>query len=277
VAQTKVNRMIRQPAVAGQFYPGSKVRLTETVAALTPEFAAGEKTKALAVIVPHAGYVYSGRTAAATYARVIIPENVIILGPNHHGRGADLAIMSRGTWTMPMGEVPLNATLSELIKARNPAVAEDPEAHRYEHSLEVQVPFLQAAQARLTISPLAVGQMSLGQALVAGQGLAAAIQEYDRPVLLVASTDMTHYQDRESAARQDRLALDQIRQLNPEGLYRTVLEHGISMCGFIPTTIVLTAALTLGATDVILVDYTDSGATSGDTTSVVAYAGLIIS
>jgi AmmeMemoRadiSam system protein B len=268
--------MIRQPAVADQFYPGNKLRLAQTVAALTPEFAAGEKIKALAVIVPHAGYVYSGRTAAATFARVKIPENVIILGPNHHGRGAGLAIMSRGSWAMPMGEVPLNATLSELIKAKNPAVTEDAEAHRFEHSLEVQVPFLQAAQAHLSISPLAVGQLSLNQAREAGHSLAAAIEEFDQPVLLVASTDMTHYQDRESAARQDRLALDQIRQLNPEGLYRTVLDHGISMCGFIPTTVVLTAALDLGATNASLIEYTDSGATSGDTTRVVAYAGLII-
>ncbi len=268
--------MIRQPAVADQFYPGNKHRLAETVAALTPEFDVAEKIKALAVIVPHAGYVYSGRTAAATFARVEIPENVVILGPNHHGRGADLAIMSRGSWAMPMGDVPLNTTLSELIKAKNPAVIEDAEAHRYEHSLEVQVPFLQAAQARLSISPLAVGRLTLNQTREAGQALAVAIKEYDQPVLLVASTDMTHYQDRESAARQDRLALDQILQLNPEGLYRTVLDHGISMCGFIPTSVVLAAALELGATSASLIGYTDSGATSGDTTRVVAYAGLVI-
>jgi AmmeMemoRadiSam system protein B len=269
--------MLRQPAVADQFYPGNKRRLLETVTALTPQLTGADKVKALAVIVPHAGYVYSGRTAAATFARVEIPENVVILGPNHHGLGARLAIMSRGSWAMPMGEVPLNTALSELIKAKNPAVSEDTEAHRYEHSLEVQVPFLQAAQARLTISPLAVGQLTLDQAREAGRCLAAAIEEFAQPVLLVASTDMTHYQDRESASRQDRLALEQIRLLDPEGLYQTVLEHGISMCGFIPTTIVLTAALELGATTASLVDYTDSGATSGDTSRVVAYAGLIIS
>lgn len=269
--------MLRQPAVADQFYPGNKRRLLETVAALTPQLTGADKVKALAVIVPHAGYVYSGRTAAATFARVEIPEDVVILGPNHHGLGARLAIMSRGSWAMPMGEVPLNTTLSELIKAKNPAVSEDAEAHRYEHSLEVQIPFLQAAQTRLSISPLAVGHLSLDQAREAGRCLAAAVEEFARPVLLVASTDMTHYQDRESASRQDRLALERIRLLDPEGLYQTVLEHGISMCGFIPTTIVLTAALELGATSASLVEYTDSGATSGDTSRVVAYAGLIIS
>jgi len=268
--------MLRPPAVADQFYPGDKHRLSETVTALTPQVAAGDKIKALAVIVPHAGYVYSGRTAGATFARVEIPENIVILGPNHHGRGASLAIMSKGAWVMPMGEVPLNTALSELIKAKNPAVTEDNEAHRYEHSLEVQVPFLQAAQSRLAISPLAVGQLSFAQARDAGHFLAAAIREFGQPVLLVASTDMTHYQDRESAARQDRLALDRILQLDPEGLYRAVLDHGISMCGFIPTTIVLIAALELGARHASLVEYTDSGAISGDTTRVVAYAGLTI-
>lgn len=268
--------MIRQPAVAGQFYPGNGRQLAEAVAALTPQNAAAQKVKALAVIVPHAGYVYSGRTAAATFAGVEIPENVIILGPNHHGRGAPLAIVSEGGWVTPMGQVPIAAELSELIKAHNPAVVEDADAHRLEHSLEVQLPFLQAARPGLRISPLTVSHLSLEQAREAGLGLAAAIDTFKKPVLLVASTDMTHYESREFAGRQDRLALERIRQLDPEGLYRTVIEQGITMCGFIPTVIVLTAALALGATAAELVNYTDSGEISGDTARVVGYAGLVI-
>jgi AmmeMemoRadiSam system protein B len=269
--------MLRQPAVADQFYPGNARQLHAAIDAMAQPVAETAKVDALAVVSPHAGYIYSGRTAAETFARVRVPADIVILGPNHHGQGAPLAIVSEGAWQMPFGEVPINRELSALIKRHTPQAEEDPTAHRYEHSLEVQVPFLQSAQARISLSPLAVAHLNLATCREIGHGLAKAIKEYGRPVLLVASTDMTHYESRAFASRQDHLALARITALDPEGLYRTVLEHGISMCGFIPTTITLFATLALGATKAQLVSYSDSGEASGDTNRVVGYAGLIIS
>ena len=269
--------MLRQPAVANQFYPGDARQLAATIKALAQPVPEERKVNALAVVSPHAGYIYSGRTAAETFARVRIPADIIILGPNHHGRGAPLAIVSEGSWAMPFGEVVINRELSELIKSHTPQAQEDSSAHHFEHSLEVQVPLLQAARAKFSLSPLVVSQLNLATCREIGHGLAAAIRALGRPVLMVASTDMTHYESRAIASRQDQLALDRITELDPEGLYNTVLEHGITMCGFIPPTIPLFAALKLGATKAELISYSDSGEASGDTNRVVGYAGLVIS
>lgn len=269
--------MIRPPAVANQFYPGVPRQLAATIKVMTPVVAEADKTTPLAVVSPHAGYIYSGPVAAETFARARIPPDVIILGPNHNGFGAKLAIMSEGSWAMPFGEVPINRALSELIKSNVPQAEEELSAHWQEHSLEVQVPFLQTHQKALTISPLVVSQFDFLSCQAIGQGLAKAIQSYGRQVLMVASTDMTHYRSRATASRQDHLALARITALDPEGLYRTVVENDISMCGFIPTTIVLVAAIELGATQATLVRYSDSGETSADTDRVVGYAGLVIS
>jgi hypothetical protein len=269
--------MLRQPAVADQFYPGDARQLAATIKALAKPVPEDAKVAALAVVSPHAGYIYSGRTAAETFARVRVPADIVILGPNHHGRGAPLAIVSEGSWAMPFGEVPINHELSELIKSHTPQAQEDASAHHFEHSLEVQLPFLQAARTKIAISPLVVSQLNLASCREIGHGLAAAIREFGRPVLMVASTDMTHYEPRSLASRQDQLALARVTDLDPDGLYRTVLDHGITMCGFVPTTITLFAALELGATKAKLVSYSDSGEASGDTDRVVGYAGLIIS
>jgi AmmeMemoRadiSam system protein B len=269
--------MLRQPAVANQFYPGVPRQLAASIKVMTPAVAEDEKATALAVVSPHAGYIYSGPVAAETFARVKVPESVVIIGPNHHGLGAPLAIMSDGAWAMPFGEVPINHALSELLKSHIPLAQEEYTAHRHEHSLEVQVPFLQTHQAALTISPLVVSLLDFSSCQTIGQGLAKAIKAYGHQVLMVASTDMTHYRSRAFASRQDHLALARITALDPEGLYRTVVEQEISMCGFIPTTITLIAALELGATRAELVRYSDSGEASGDTDRVVGYAGLIIS
>ncbi|MEN8135690.1 MAG: AmmeMemoRadiSam system protein B [Thermodesulfobacteriota bacterium] len=269
--------MLRSPAVAGQFYPADKDALTTLVSELMPEIPQAESQHVLAVISPHAGYIYSGGIAGQTFSQVNIPEDVIILGPNHHGHGAPLALMNEGTWDMPMGPVSMNPPLAELILKHAPNIVIDNEAHRFEHSLEVQVPFLQSRQAKLKIAPIVVSQISFAECQATGQALAQAINELGRPVLMVASTDMSHYESRQSATVKDHLALDRITALDPQGLYETVLGRGITMCGIMPTTIVLAAAKALGASKAELVRYSDSGETSGDLDQVVGYAGLIIS
>jgi len=268
--------MTRVPAVADRFYPGDPEQLRSTMDILVPTVAAEEKKEALAVVMPHAGYVYSGAIAGATISRVRVPETVLIMGPNHHGRGAALALGTEN-WRMPMGTVAIDRQLAASILQHSAQVVEDSEAHLLEHSLEVQVPFLQQVQQQLRIVPIVVSHIPYELCRTVARDVAAAIREHRQPVLIVASTDMSHYESRQQATKKDRLAIERILALDPQGLYATVLGSRISMCGVIPTTIALLAALELGATQAELVRYTDSGETSGDISQVVGYAGLIIS
>lgn len=268
--------MMRTPVVADRFYPGTPAQLQASVRRLLPEVAEAEKQHALAVVLPHAGYVYSGATAGQTLGRVRVPETVILLGPNHHGRGAPLAL-STDDWQMPMGQVPVNKVMAEMLLQNASDIVADREAHRMEHSLEVQLPFLQQLQQHLTIVPLVVSHIPYDLCQTVATALVKVMKAYGHPVLLLASTDMSHYESRPQASRKDMQAIDRIRHLDPQGLYTTVLGQRISMCGIMPTTIALLAALGLGATQAELVRYTDSGEMSGDISQVVGYAGLIIS
>ncbi len=268
--------MTRMPSVAGRFYPEDPEHLRSAMDILVPVVSEEEKEQALAVVLPHAGYVYSGATAGQTISRVQVPETVLIMGPNHHGRGEVLALGTED-WHMPFGTVPVNRQLIADILRHSTMIAEDEEAHLLEHSLEVQVPFLQRVQPGLKIVPLVVSQLSFSQCRTVAQELATVIKNYEQPVLIVASTDMTHYESRQQAAQKDKLAIERILALDAQGLYATVIGQRISMCGVIPTTIALLAALELGASKTELVRYTDSGEASGDTSQVVGYAGLIIS
>lgn len=267
--------MKRSPAVADQFYPGDAPALARTLQQLIPR-APAAKQEVLAVVSPHAGYIYSGAVAGETFAGIHIPEDIILMGPNHHGRGAPVALMVEGEWEMPLGAVPLNAELGKLLLRHSPSIEADELAHRYEHSLEVQVPFLQYLQKNLRLTPLVISHIPFATCREVGRAIAAAVNEYAKPVLIVASSDMTHYESRQSATAKDRLAIDRIQALDPEGLYDTVLGRRISMCGIMPATVALVAALELGAARAELVRYTDSGETSGDTAHVVGYAGILI-
>jgi len=266
--------MLRAPAVAGQFYPGRKSVLASELSRLIP--AVTDRRRALGVMSPHAGYVYSGAVAGRTFAAVTIPPEVLILGPNHHGVGHQAAVYSRGGWETPLGVVPIAEQLADAVLAACPTTAADTTAHRFEHSLEVQVPFLQSLAPAVAIVPLCIGRVSLDALLALGNGLVAAL--HTRPVLplIVASTDMTHFESGESARRKDQMALQHVLALDPEGLYRTVSANRISMCGVLPTVVMLQAARALGATGAELVCYANSGEVTGDQDEVVGYAGVIV-
>ena len=270
---------MRQPAVADQFYPGSPKALEHTISKLLPaEHSSNNssKEKAIAIVSPHAGYIYSGELAAKTICSVKIPETVIILGVNHRGGGTSVALSTR-TWNMPFGPVPVDKELSTLLLANSSHIIQDETAHSSEHSLEVQIPFLQYFQKNLSIVPLAISHISLSVCRDIANSLARAIKVSGKTVLIVASTDMSHYESREDGGKKDQIALKYVEELEPEKLYHTVIENNISMCGFIPVTITLFAAKKLGATSTKLIGYTDSGYVSGDTDQVVGYAGLSIS
>jgi len=266
--------MSRAPAVAGRFYPGHPDELRAVIDDYLDHQAALEP--ALAAVCPHAGYVFSGPVAGKVLSRIKIPERVMVLGPNHQGLGQRAALMSRGTWLTPLGEATLDAELGSALLQASSLVSEDDLAHRHEHSLEVQVPFLQVLRPDLKLTPLCLSLLNYAQCVDLGRAVAEAIAQVGQPVLLVASTDMTHYESAEHAQSKDELALGRILELDPEGLYHTVAGRNISMCGVLPTTVVLVAAKEMGATSAELVAYTNSGQVTGDYEQVVAYAGLII-
>ena len=264
---------VRDAAVAGFFYPADARALVEEVDRHLA--AAAPPTEAIAVVVPHAGYVYSGPTAGEVLGRVVVPDRVVVVGPKHRAAGARAAIPAAERWRLPMAKVPVDRELADAVARETGAVADD-EAHRDEHSLEVQVPFLWRRNPKLALTPLALGMLDADRIAQVGAGLARAARAAGGPVLLVASTDMSHQIPEERATRLDRLAIDRILELDPDGLIDVVVERRITMCGVIPTAAVLHAARALGASEAELVRYTTSGEASGDFDRVVGYAGIVI-
>ncbi|BHH82917.1 AmmeMemoRadiSam system protein B [Desulforhopalus sp. 52FAK] len=268
-------RPTREPVVAGRFYPADKRELLTTVERYMEEVVPQPPLKAIAVIAPHAGYVYSGQLAAKTLHSVVIPKTVLLIGPNHTGQGAQASLSARD-WSTPFGHVKSNQKLTDHILSNSTSVIVDDNAHMSEHSLEVQLPFLQYLQPQLSITPLTLKSMSYEQCEGLAKSLFQGIKEYCEPVLIVASTDMSHYEPRAKSEVKDAMALAAIKELDPLQLYTTVQTNNISMCGVIPVVITLLVSQKLGADSVRMAGYMDSGAVSGDLKQVVGYAGVII-
>ncbi len=268
----------RTPAAAGQFYPGDDAALRLAIENVSRGIKpVSHRQKVLAAVLPHAGYVYSGSVAAETISKIEIPETVILLGPNHTGKGAPIAL-STATWKMPMGAVPVDQEFAQALLAETSYIEKDELAHRYEHSLEVQLPFLQMRQPNLSIVPIAISHISYPVLDEISLALAKIIkQRGTSDILIVASSDMTHYEPREVADKIDHYVLKKLADMNPDILYRSVTGHQISMCGIMPVTAALIVSKELGATKTELIRYTDSGETTGDTSQVVGYAGVLIS
>lgn len=266
---------MREPVVAGRFYPADKRELQSVIEDFTKDTRQLTPVEATAVIAPHAGYVYSGQLAATTLAAVHIPETVLLLGPNHTGKG-HAASLSAEDWLTPLGLVTVNDTLGRLICKKSATVVVDEAAHTSEHSLEVQLPFLQMLQKNLSIVPLTLGRLPYETCEEIAESLYQSITEYSDKVLILASSDMNHYESRAISQQKNSLALAAIEEMDPYALYSVVQEHEISMCGVIPVVITLLTSRKLGAKQTTLVDYMDSGDVSGDTAQVVGYAGVII-
>ena len=263
--------MDREPAVAGRFYSGEPGALRREVDRFLG--AGGEKVAAKGVVVPHAGYVYSGAIAGAVFARVEVPSRVVILGPNHTGLGHPVALWPDGAWRLPSGDVPVDAALTGALAA-GPPVERDREAHLREHALEVQVPFLSRARPDVAIAALCLGHLRFADCQAVGKTVARAAREAG--ALVVASSDMSHYVSAEAAREKDHHAIERILALDARGLYDVVHRENISMCGIIPATVMLVAAVELGATRAELVRYGNSGEVNGDMRQVVGYAGILV-
>lgn len=266
--------MNRKPVVAGQFYPGTKSALDAEVKRYLSVKA--HPRKVIAAIAPHAGYVYSGTVAGEVFANVEVPKRCIILSPNHTGEGARAAIWTRGTWSIPTGEIPVDEKLAARLLKASSELTSDTAAHTGEHSLEVELPFLLARQPALSIVPITLSHINEATCKKIGDAIASVIKEDGGDILVVASTDMNHYEEQMKTMEKDQKAIDRVLALDGSGLLTTCGEYRISMCGVVPTAIAIFAAKKLGAKKATLIRHATSGDISGDYGAVVGYAGFVI-
>src|SRR5262245_9548606 len=268
--------MIRKPAVSGRFYPANP---DELQSALNSYFEPVQtRSKVLGLVVPHAGYMYSGHVAGAVYSRIELPRRIIVLCPNHTGFGVPLSIMMAGAWRTPLGEIKIDEELCAELMKNDPHLQHDIEAHRFEHALEVQLPFIQhRCGESIRFVPITLGTGNFDTLQELGRALAKVIQAVSPDTLIIASSDMNHYESDAITRVKDRKAIDQILALNPAGLYDVVRREHISMCGYGPAISMLTAAKLLGGSRAELVRYATSGDVSSDFDHVVGYAGITVS
>jgi AmmeMemoRadiSam system protein B len=266
--------MLRFPAVAGKFYPANPRELSSLIAQFTEKSSAVEPARVRACLVPHAGYVYSGMVAGAVFSSIILPKKILLLGVRHYPRGESLAILSEGYWRTPLGDAAVDSSLAQRLRAACPALREDTVAHSQEHSLEVQLPFLQQLDSGFSFVPVVLGTSRFAQLVEVGEGIARVLGESKEEILVVTSSDMNHYEDDATTRVKDRKAIDAMLQLDAKELYQICREEDISMCGLGPAVAMLTAMQRLGAKNANLVCYGTSGDIMGDRDAVVGYAGM---
>ncbi len=268
--------MLRLPAVAGRFYPHSAEELYRQVNSFCVGDTSEPRRHAIACLVPHAGYRFSGHIAGAVYARLALPRRILLLGPRHRPLGQALAVLSEGAWQTPLGHAEIDVELAAELKRGCPSLIEDGLAHRDEHALEVQLPFLQHLLGDFRFVPIALGTVDFAELEALGHAIARTLSQQSDPVLIIASSDLNHYESDAITRLKDRKALDPILALDPRGLHDAVRREGITMCGLGPAVSMLIAARRLGATGAELIRYATSGDSSGDRDEVVGYAGVIV-
>jgi AmmeMemoRadiSam system protein B len=267
--------LLRLPAVAGRFYPSDPIELSTTVREHAKAEPNAELVQAKACLVPHAGYMYSGNVAGAVLSRITLPKKILILGVRHFPRGQQVAILSSGAWRTPLGDAPIDESLARALQAACPLIREDSVAHSSEHSLEVQLPFLQVLAPGFAFVPLALGTVRFEELAVVGEALGRVLASWREPVFLLTTSDLNHYEDDASTRVKDRKAIERLQAMDARGLYDTCRNEKISMCGLGPGVAMLTALGALGAKHAELVRYATSADASGDTSAVVGYAGMI--
>lgn len=269
--------MLRLPAVAGRFYPADPAELTAFVHKYAKADSHANPVRTKACLVPHAGYVYSGHVAGAVFARIILPMRILILGVRHYPRGEPAAILSSGAWRTPLGDVPIDEALAAALLKACPLLREDSVAHSAEHSLEVQLPFLQVLTPDFTFVPVALGTVRFEGLVAVGEALARVIEAVKEDVLLLTTSDLNHYEDDTTTRVKDHKAIAQLLARDSRGLFDTCRDESISMCGLGPAVAMLTALKALGSKKSELVKYATSADVSGDRGAVVGYAGMIFS
>lgn len=267
---------VRHPSVAGRFYPSDASELDEQVRGYLSPDAWQKPMRAMGCIAPHAGYVYSGHVAGAVFAGLEIPPLCLVLCPNHTGVGRAISIMSEGEWETPLGSVSIDSAFATSLKERCQLLDEDSTAHRSEHAIEVELPFLETLQPELRFVPIALGTGRFEALEQLGLAIGDVILDNPAQVLIVASSDMNHYEPDAITRVKDQSAIEAILALDARALYDIVTQQHVSMCGFGPAVAMLTAAERLGAKSAKLIKYATSGDTSGDRDTVVGYAGIVV-
>jgi AmmeMemoRadiSam system protein B len=268
---------VRRPAVAGVFYPGDATGVVDGAARLAARAAtAAAPLAAIAAVCPHAGWQYSGALAGKLAASIVVPSRVLIIAPNHTGRGARGAVWTEGTWRLPGLDVPVDAAFCRALCDQSTLLVPDHAAHEDEHAIEVLLPLLAARQPALHIAPVVLGGLSFGACETLAGEIARVVHASDGPTLIVASSDMNHYRTDAETRLLDAKALAPLEELDAHGLYDTVRREAITMCGYIPATVALLAARALGATRATRIGYATSADAGGDTDRVVGYAAVAI-
>ena len=272
---SKARSFLRPPAVAGKFYPENSFELEKQIASHLGDLSKN-KQKAMGVVSPHAGFIYSGDVAGAVYSRIEIPETIILLGPNHTGRGENISVVTKGTWSMPMGDIAIDEELATQLCKETPIAKPNSAAHQFEHSLETQLPFLQYLRKKLLIVPICLKKVDFSICKKLSEGIVKALEQTEKSALIIASSDMTHFESHKIAVEKDKKAIVKIENRDAQGLDETVRQEQISMCGVNPVTVMLLCCEQMGAQKAELIEYKTSGEVNGDKNRVVGYAGTIV-
>jgi AmmeMemoRadiSam system protein B len=273
--------MIRESVVSGQFYPNRSQDLRKMIEDFKPK--GSSKVCAKGIILPHAGYIYSGRVAVAAVSKVLAKKRIIILGPNHTGLGASFGLWPKGAWRIPFGEIKIDEELAQSILSAGSRIREDYECHLgdpsilEEHSIEVELPILYYFLGEFKFVPIACKMASLDMYREAASQIFEAVKGIKDEVLLVASTDLTHYEPDSSARKKDRSAIEAIVNLDEKELLDKIAMQNITMCGVAPVAILISCLKKLGAKKSCVELYQTSGDSSGDYSAVVGYVGMTIS
>lgn len=279
---------LRQPAVAGSFYAGDSKSLNIQIEnCFLHKIGPGEiplvntnrEKNIVGLVSPHAGYIYSGPVAANGFYKIALdgkPDTIIILGPNHQGFGENISIMAEGRWKTPLGELEIDAEMAEDILKNSKIIKNDEKAHKYEHSIEVQLPFIQYIFGKdIKFVPICMTRQDIDTDIEIAKSICSSV--VDKNILIIASSDFTHYEPQEYAKNADKQAINAILEFNPEKLYDMIYHQNLTMCGPGPITVMLIACETLGAKKAELLKYATSGDISEMYDQVVGYASLIIS
>ena len=276
---------VRRPTQAGAFYEGDANALRKQIENCflqkfgpreLPQFNKNDDRQVVGLVCPHAGYMYSGSVAANAYFELAQdgqPDTVILLGPNHSGYGSALSLMNEGAWRTPLGDVKIDTKIANRIIQETRIVDVDDLAHRFEHSIEVQLPFLQYLYgSEFKFVPICFQMQDLSSALEVGQAIAKVLAQENGVV--IASSDMTHYEPQANAVSKDKAALKAVEAMDEKRFYSTIEAQNITACGYGPIAAVMTAAKGLGAKQAKLLCYKSSGDITGNYSSVVGYAAL---
>jgi MEMO1 family protein len=267
--------MVRLPAVAGRFYPSDPAELSAQIREYLSPVNKLTPRNVKACLVPHAGLMYSGHVAGSVFASIQIPKKVLVLGVRHRPPGSPAAIVSNGVWRTPLGDAEIDHELAEKLRVACPLLTEDPIAHSKEHSLEMQIPFLQILSPGFRFVPIALGTAYFEALVNVGEAIGEVLAAEGQEVLLVTSSDLNHYEDDATTRVKDRKAIEQLLSMDARGLYDVCRKEEISMCGLGPAVAMLTALQVLKSSKAELIRYATSADRAGDPSAVVGYAGMV--